>query len=180
MAEMGEYLTASSVPRPRSWQWPLAVFGLLGFQLCVCGVGLYFATSDPSVAIEPRYYEKALAWDDEAAQRATNTRLGWVASLAVSDDADAAGRRNLRLALTTNDARPLDGAKVKLVAFHHTRSSDRLVAELAPESDGFYAAWLPLRQSGWWEVRVRIERGPEVFTQIEPIDIRPAKAGTGG
>ncbi len=128
-------------------------------------VGLMLvATGDASFAVEPRYYEKALRWDETMAQEARNRALGW--SIAVAfDGAPRPGQ--VELAARVNDRRghAVEGARVGVEAFHSARASHVLTATLGPEATGRYSAMLPLDRAGLWELRLRVERGGEVFTQ---------------
>ncbi len=50
-------------------------------------------------------------------------------------------------------------------AFPSARASHVRSATLEPEGNGVYAAGLPEDRPGLWELRVRVTRGDDVFTQ---------------
>jgi nitrogen fixation protein FixH len=182
--------TSSASPAPaagqrpsRSRRWAYIFIGLLTFHAGSMIAMVIVATSDPSFAVEPNYYEQALNWNSAAEQSAQNQRLGWSAAVATGDLTSPAGgdapARELRVTLTDQEGRPLDGAVVHVECFHHARSGDRTSAQLAAAGGGLYAASLPLTRPGLWEVRITVERGPERFTQRTQVDIA-AGASTSG
>jgi nitrogen fixation protein FixH len=147
----------------RGWLWPLG----LGLALALsAGSNILFmvlANRDASFAVEPDYYRKALEWDRTMAQEAANRALGW----RVSVEAAMAGTqgRRLTLRLVDRDGRGVDGAIVSVEALHGARAADVVSGRLSGEGQGRYAAELPLARAGLWELRVRAERGGQIFTQ---------------
>ncbi|RMG12758.1 MAG: hypothetical protein D6731_13340 [Planctomycetota bacterium] len=143
-----------------SRRWTLAIVSLLGFGVFVHGVLLAYALSDPSAVAEPDYYAKALAWDEHLRQEAQNRALGW--RLEVSATPRPSGQR-LFVRLLDRDGRPLAGAKVHVLAFHKARRAESIEVEL-PEVSGGYAAELPARRPGLWELRFACQHGGQRFT----------------
>lgn len=150
--------------------WPVIVIALL-----VGGAGaniglMLVATRDPSFAVEPDYYQKALRWDETMAQEARNAALGW--SIAVGfDGASSPGRVTLAARVSDRAGRALEGARVEVEAFHSARASRVLAATLSPGSAGRYSATLPLDRPGLWELRLRVARGDAVFTRTLVQDL---------
>jgi nitrogen fixation protein FixH len=150
--------------RGRAWLWPAGLAALL-----VAGVGanvafMVVATRDPSFAVEPDYYRKALAWDEAMAQEARNEALGWGVSVA----AMPGGRRGhltLQAAVTDRAGAAVAGAAVSVEAMHGARASRIVAAALAEQAPGRYAAELPLGRAGLWELRLRVVRGDDVYTR---------------
>jgi len=148
--------------------WPGIVIGLLLMSAGFMGATIYFAVSDPQFSVEPDYYEKALAWDDTAAQAGRNARLGWKLAIDASGGADPRGHRTVRFELTDASGVSLEGAAIALEFFHNAASSERLKAEVAG-AEGGYVASLPLRKPGLWEFRVTVTRGPDTFTSVQQV-----------
>lgn len=155
----------------KGWYWPWIVAGLLLLVMAANGILLIKATSDPSFAVEPDYYRKALDWNRTQAQARLNEDLGWEAEVAVEPLPSLPGQARVRTRITDRNELPVDGATVTLEAFHNARSSDRIDAFLDPMGDGAYAAELPMRKDGIWEFRLRAVRGHEVFTAIVDQDV---------
>ena len=169
-------------PRPPEpartfWPWPGVIFLLLGGQMVVITLAVVLATRDPSFAIEPDYYQKSLHWDERAAQIRANRALGWHVSLEVASQDTPAGRRPVTAIVTDAAGRPLDGAGVECIVFHHARGQDRMQAPFRPEGAGRYSADLLLRKAGIWEFRLAIRRGTDLFTTIEQQEIAGRPGG---
>lgn len=163
----------------RNLRWVYIFIGLLVVHASSMIIMAVIASSDPSFAVEPGYYEQALNWDAAAAQAAHNEQLGWTLGVTVGEEGQ--GGRSLEVALRDRENRPLEGAAVSIEFFHHARSAERLTASLvprqAPGGKGIYAAELPLSRSGMWELRISVERGPETFTRRMQIDVPLAGGG---
>lgn len=173
-------LQSGSLPRAsgrRTRFWPLLVIGLLSGQLLVCSAIIYFANADPSMAVEPQYYEKALAWNHEAAQRERNRRLGWRVKALLESSASAGA---FDICLTLHDPRdqPIRGATVGVTAFPHLRSRERRSIALQEQADGTYIATLPAARPGLWELRVRASRGSDEFSETLTVEARAARGAT--
>jgi nitrogen fixation protein FixH len=154
----------------RARWWPFFVIALL-----VGGAGanvalMVIATRDPSFAVEPDYYQKALRWDDAMAQERENAALGWSVEAGV-DSATRSGSTRIVLRVSDRDGAPVEDATVRVTAFHNARASQIVAATLAPTRGGRYSAPLPLDRPGLWELRVRVEQGDRIFTQTIARDV---------
>ncbi len=156
--------------RRSAWLWPLALTGLLAASACANIAFMVVATRDPSFAVEPDYYAKALAWDRTMAQEEHNRALGW--SLAVSaEPALRPGRLRLVVRLGDASGAAIDGAVVTVEALHGARAAEIIRGAFAPAGSGTYEADLPLRRAGLWELRFRVSRGDDVFTERVSRDL---------
>jgi nitrogen fixation protein FixH len=157
----------------RAYFWPGFIIALLSGQVIMLSGMVYIATSDLSFAVEPDYYQKGLHWDDIAAQRQQNEELGWKIAVEFGDPSGALAERELRCVLTDRDGAALDGAFVDMVAFPHSRGSERELVMLEPAGDGVYTADMRFQKKGLWEFRFVVRRDPEVFTHVERTDVYP-------
>src|SRR5512136_3054494 len=108
----------------RGWYWPFLLVGLLAAGV---GANVYFlarAVGDPSFAVEPDYYAKAVAWDAHQAQARENADLGWSVTIDVAPADLATGRARVVAKLVDRDGRAVPGASVGLEAFHNARAAD--------------------------------------------------------
>jgi len=152
--------------------FPGMIFGLLGLNFVLVGSMLFFAHSDRSFAVEPEYYQKAIAWDETAAQQQFNTSLAWSPAISLGD-VGALGRI-INLSLTDRAGNPIPDARITITAFHNARASDRLTAELSPvdpERPGLYRAQLPLDRPGLYEIRLTARRSADTFTATRSLTI---------
>lgn len=117
------------------------------------------AHDDPSFAVEPDYYAKAVHWDESQAARAASASLGWRATVAATHD-------GVEVELSDEQGRPLEGAEVGLVAFHNARAKDRLSTFLEPTAPGRYAVKRRLERPGIWEIRLSAQRGEDRFLHV--------------
>ncbi len=143
----------------RGWFW--CCFAIFIATLGIGGTGILIlsANSDPSFGVEPDYYSKALAWNDTAAQRETNTKLGWTLTVSLGDRADEAV-----VDVRDGSGVRVEGARITGIAFANALSSQRheITASEAPPRG--YIIKRPSAHEGSWRLRLRVERGSDVFT----------------
>lgn len=145
--------------------WPFILVGIIAVAALANGVLVYKAHSDPSFAVEPDYYQKALAWDQTMAQQRQNRRLGWELGCDLQSGDGAEAGVTLRATLRDRAGAPLSGATVRLTALHLARASRRLQTTLSPGAAGEYRGVLPLGRDGRWELRFEVQQGRERFTR---------------
>ncbi len=158
-------------PRSRGLGWPIAMASILAFTVVVNLFVFRLAASDPSFSVEPSYYQKAVHWDDELAQRSHNAELGWQATTQLVALKDGVTRLSVRL--TDAAGAPLDGADVRLEAFAISRASQvaRLALSAADDpSGGVYSAILPDGESGRWELKLNVTHDSERFTSVSRVE----------
>lgn len=156
-------------PTPSRWRWAPVL--LLGSLLSGLGSMVFIATSDPSFAVEPEYYQKALDWDRERDQQATNARLGYRLSVHVQEQKAPGAARDLVLRLEDATGKPIRGAHVEVSAFHNARAAEIVRAKLVETSPGSYVQRLPLQRPGLWELRIVARRSGVRFTHVARIEL---------
>ena len=142
--------------------WPFVIAGALGLHVVGSLVMVYFATSNESYAVEPDYYQKALAWNDKRAQDRHNAELGWQLEFTV-EPVPVGQDPIMRVGLTTLDGEPITDASISVEAFANARRDDVLTAGLVGSESGYQTA-LPMRRNGLWEFRITVTRGDDLFT----------------
>jgi nitrogen fixation protein FixH len=140
--------------------WPIGIATILGLTVVANIWVMRVANNDPSFAIEPDYYKKAVAFDSTIAEERRSATLGWTARSTITG-ADSA----VRVTVVLNDAaqHPLQGATVTITALANARANDVLSATLVERTPGTYDAPLAARFVGEWEVRVDAVRGADHF-----------------
>lgn len=142
--------------------WPGMVFGLIGLNVSVVALTLYLAHSDASFAVEPDYYQKALAWDESTRLAARSADLGWKAALDVS--ASGTAREPwISLRLTDRQGAAVADARVEVTAFASARASERRKVPLREVAPGVYSAALTGAQAGTWEFAISADKGADRF-----------------
>ncbi len=149
----------------RAWVWPAIIIGVLSVHAIACLIVVMIASNDPSQAIIPDYYEKAVAWDDHQKQLADNAALGWTCTIEPSVSADMLGQRSVRISVHDRQGQPVEGATVTLRAFHHARGNEVYEAMFRDAGLGEYTAMVPLRRDGLWTFEVDVVRGNDHFNQ---------------
>jgi nitrogen fixation protein FixH len=127
------------------------------------------ANADPSFAVEERYYQRALDWDSELAQRDENARLGWRLHATVSPIQRGSGA-TIGADLRDAEGRPIAGATIAARVLHVGRAAQPLDVVLLRDSTDTYSARVTLERPGLWELRFDVTRGNERFTAIERLD----------
>lgn len=169
----------------RGLAWPIGLAVILAISVGANMFVFHLASDDPSFAVEPDYYRKAVQWDDELAQRRRNAELGWraAATLAAAREGAAGGdATELRVRLTDSAGAPLDGAAVSVEALAIDRASQVATFTLAAASDpagGVYSAMLPAARAGRWELRLVATRGGERFTAVERLERAAVERASG-
>lgn len=158
----------------RNWLWPAAIIALLGVHALAMAIVVFVATRDPSFAVEPNSYRKAVLWDNAQARRQASAQLGWAALIQTSDKVDLLGRRHVTFSLTDRDGVPVVAAKVSLEVFHHARAAERVYVQLTPDASGRYSADLPMRRAGTWEFRITAERYDSTYATVVTQEVGEA------
>jgi len=164
---------------PKGAMWPVMVVGLLGLNVAVVSVTLVLATRDPSFAVEPDYYDKAVAWDETARRREASRALGWIAAVEAPAEEVAPGRREIVLTLRDAAGAPVAGAQAGAVVFHNARAADREAVTLIETEPGVYRGRTRLRMAGRWIVALEVVRGGEVFVEELSVEAGATEGGGG-
>jgi nitrogen fixation protein FixH len=155
--------------RLRGLQWPLLVTAALLFTVGANVVMLFAASGDRNGSVvEPDYYRKAVDWDRTMARRAESARLGWLATAALGDLADA--RRTVEVTLTDSLGTAVGGAELTVTLIHNSDAAHPVVATLKSASAGEYHATVPALPRGRWEVRVEARHAAGRFGAILHVD----------
>lgn len=159
--------------RRRALHWPFAMVLLLAAVVVTNIRVAMIAADDPSFAIEPDYYRKAVAWDSAMAQAERNVALGWkvVPSLdAFTPDSGAA----LRVRLLDATGAPVSQAEISVTALHNARAADAHTLSMHADGDRGYVVTLPVDRAGQWELRFDVVRGADRYTTSTRIEAIPA------
>lgn len=160
----------------RGMGWPIGIFVVLGLTVAANIWVMRVANDDPSFAIEPDYYQRAVRFDSTMATERQSAALGWTASSSlVTVNANGA-----TVTVTLRDAQqqPIVGATVRVAALANARANTILSANLTESAPGQYSAPLAAQRPGQWEVRVDATRGTDHFVASTRTDLASA-SGTG-
>lgn len=151
--------------------WPIGVAVILGCTVVANIAVMRIANNDPSFAVEPNYYARAVAFDSTMAQERRNLALGW--GVETSLDSLVPGQpTQLLVHLKGADAAPLPGAVVSVVARFNARANDTLTTVLRETAPGAYVAALPIHTPGEWEVRIDATRTDSTTRDVARYSVR--------
>lgn len=143
--------------------WPIGVVVILGATVAANLLVMRIANNDPSFAVEPDYYRKAVLFDSSMAQQQQSLDLGWGITTQLDSIGDGT-RTRLRVTLRDRSSAPLTGATVSVMTRFNARANDTLTAVLTESAPGTYLSELPISTPGEWEVRVDATRGSARFS----------------
>lgn len=156
------------------WAWVPAM--LLSSMLLGLGTMAYIAIDDPSFALEPNYYDKAVHWDRSQAQARDSEALGLRLTLLQPPSISARGEIELVLSIQDRQGSPVPGATVELEAFPNAYATRIQQVSLHEASPGVYRATLARGVRGLWELRVRVSQGSSLFRQVMRVDVSKGDA----
>jgi len=141
-------------PRPRKWgKWPFIIVGLLLTHTLLMTVAVMIATHDPSFAVTPNYYEQAVNWDKDKAAKAASAQLGWKLEVEPAGRVDPLGRRVATFVLTDGAGKPVAGAKLDVLYFHHAHAAEPQKLSITTGADGRAQQLVPMRHAGFYDFR---------------------------
>ena len=140
----------------KAWGWPVGITLLLTVFVGGNLMMMHVAGNDPSFAVEPDYYKKAVAFDSTMAEEQRSVALRWTAAAAIA-------RGTLVVTIVDSLLAPVTSANVTVQARFNARANEVLADTLVERSPGRYVAALDARHTGEWEVRIDARRGREHF-----------------
>ena len=153
----------------RGLGWPIGMATILALTV---GANIWvavIANDDPSFAIEPDYYRKAIGWDSTMVQMRENARLRWHIQ-PVLDPFTPSGGAKLRLRLSDDSGTPIRDATIRVAALFNARAGRILEGTMRADTPTTYALQLPVGTRGEWELRFDIQRGRERFTTTTRLE----------
>lgn len=158
----------------RGLHWPVLVTLLFLGNIALAVTVIVISTGDPSFAVEPDYYDKALNWNDEIEQRTQNQRLGWSVRLAERPTILAgADHTDLTLVILDQDAEPIDNASMEIIALPVARADRAQSITGRTIGAGRYTARLTNPIPGKWQIRVRVAHNDHTFTHTLTTSLSP-------
>lgn len=158
----------------RFWPWFLA--SILIFDVLIGVTMIIAANSDPSFAVEEGYYDKAVDWDDQIAERRASEGLGWTSDVRIIP---VEGRKG-RVVITMRDEAGIavEDAAVHVEMFPNRYSKNRQNVKLESEMGGVHVGDFEIHSAGEWEVRIRATRGDDTYVASHRAFIpSPGKEG---
>lgn len=163
--------------RRAAWFWGGLVVCFLTAQVAVGVVAIVLATGDPSVAIEPDYYEKALNWDKHVAEKEASDRLGWSCAIEVVPTQEASPTHQLLIHMNDRSGQSVEDLKGKVKLYHHARAAEIQSLAIKPLSPGLYVVAAQMERTGLWQIELDLEgNAGERFLFEHTLDLQHEKS----
>jgi hypothetical protein len=136
----------------------------------------YVAIDDPSFALEPDYYDKAVHWDRSQAEARASEALGFQLTPVRTLTLGADGSVEVELSLRDRHGSALSSAEIRLEAFPNAaaaRVERRRLQELEP---GIYRTTLRHGTTGLWELRFAVSHGAARYSQVLRLEVSKGRA----
>jgi nitrogen fixation protein FixH len=160
-------------------RWPLFLIGILAMSIVAQGVLVFVATRADAPAPIPGYYQKALAWNADAAILDASRALGWSVTFDVPRGSafDLAKLRPVDVTVTDRERRPIVGLAGRLIAARpaDARLDGQSVLVELPQAPGRYRTLAHLPLFGAWDLILDANLGATRFVHRGRIELVPEK-----
>jgi len=153
--------------------WVSLIVGFLGLQVVGGVVAIYLATSDPTVAIIPNYYQAGLNWDVTKRNRDLFTTLGWICSVHVQEKDPQLNQRTVLIQIRNKSNQPVSGLRIRGQIYHHARGQEvhRLSFDESESHPGDYVAIIQMSQAGLWQVNLALDGDHGIAEETLEINV---------
>jgi hypothetical protein len=136
--------------------WVGVIVTLLGLQVVSGIVTIYLATSDPTSAIIPNYYQSGLNWDTKHRNLSQFVNLGWHLIVEVQPTDEESPQRLIKIRLFSKES-AVSKQRISASVFHHARGREIFKLQFDEANQGEYVTISKLTQAGLWDFDVLIE-----------------------
>lgn len=150
-------------------QWPIGIVAILATSVAGNVAFMRAANNDPSFAIEPDYYQKAVAYDTIMSEAQSSAALGWSAHTSL--ELESSGGGLLQVQLKDRGGESIAADSVTAQAFFIARANDVAKTTLSRDESGMYRGHIPVLHMGQWEIRVDAYHNREHFISTVRQDV---------
>ncbi len=136
--------------------WPIGIALILATSVAGNLGVIYFTRDDPSFAVEPDYYRKAVVWDSSQVAEDASDALDWSVQATTHKQRD--GSTTLELVLLDGAGVALHGASVTGELLHVARANEVQTITFHETTAGQYVARPNMSRVGLWELRLLADR----------------------
>jgi nitrogen fixation protein FixH len=156
---------------------PSVVLGLLGCHMIFIFTAITLGTGDPSFAVVPDYYQKAVDFDERKALLAESAALGWSVELSPASTADVLGQREVLLRFTDEAGHSIEGLTVTATGYHLARAGQPETMQFVEVLPGQYVGSARIVREGFWQFAIDATRGEQIFvTDVKQFITRAESA----
>ena len=143
--------------------WFLGMMGLMAVVLCVNGAFIWLAVQNRPALVDREYSTKDRKSDTATLNEIGSHRaLAWKATVkqpkAIAMNSPAA----YEIGVTDRAGMPVSGA-MEVLAYRASDASKDFSTVFRETSPGNYMGYINFPLKGYWELRIRIKRGEEIF-----------------
>lgn len=174
-------LSTSTLPA-KSFRWPAILIALLAGHMLLMVAAVSIATHDRSFVALPGYYERAVHWDQEQADRRQGQKLGWKIDVLASPQVDPLGRRIVSFHVTDAAGKPLKNASLNVRYFHHAQSAtpqSLRLTEADADDPARFTVTTQLRNAGLWQFDLVVQAGEQKAAFQQTVTVQNRRAGGG-
>lgn len=146
--------------------------GLLGLQVLAGIATVYLATSDPTVAVIPNYYQAGLDWDVKRRSLNQFQALGWQCEVQIDSVDTQLQQRMVTVLVRDRGGLPVADLRVTAKVYHHARGTDVHQLILDQTQPGHYVAIARLTQAGLWQFDLCLEGDHGLAEQPMTVDVQ--------
>jgi hypothetical protein len=159
----------------RRFRWPAIIVGLLLAHMTLMAAAVTIANRDHSFVAMPGYYERAVNWDKDQADRREAARLGWKVEVITSPNVDPLGRRAVSFKVTDATGKSIENASLEVRFYHnsHGGQPERLsYAKADPDDPTRFTTLAPMRYAGIWQFDFAIHSGSTkaVLSAVQTVE----------
>ncbi len=158
--------------------WPIGIAIILGATVAGNLAMMRVANDDPSMAIEPDYYKKAVAFDSSMARERRSNALRWRA-ITTLDPVVAGAPTQVHVQLLDSMQLVITDATVHVVALYNARANETQSLTLQLDTGGRYSGPLTIAHPGQWEIRVEAVRNGARYMNSSRVEAIGARATPG-
>ena len=143
--------------------WLLGMIGLIVIVLGVNGAFIWFATHNRSTLVDRDYNTRdrksnAAVVSDLQDQKA----LAWKATVKPPKTIVMGSPASYEISVVDRDGIPVDGT-IEVTAYRASDESKDFSTNFSEVSPGNYQGFISFPLKGYWELRIRIKRGKDIF-----------------
>lgn len=162
------------------WTWVGIILALIGSQLAIAFVAVWYAVGDPALAVVPDYYDKAVRWDELRAIRQRSADLGWQVQIGWTPP-DPAGNRQLTVQVLDAHGGPAPARDATLQCYHHAHGTNVETIALTERDPGVFTGTAQLAHPGLyrWNFEASFGDKPFVWEEDRAVDAPELDRPTG-
>lgn len=151
--------------------WIAFVLMFFVLQACLWTFAISMTAGDKSHAVVSGYDKHALTWDEVKQAKAESDGLGWSSEILVGDKAGLPVVRSLHITLRDANGAPVEGASLKVMAFHRAAAAEPQNVNFTEAGPGVYSTTIIVEKFGKWCFEGTASLGESKYLIDETIEL---------